>query len=398
MTSDQQTAEQGQPKLRIREARDIFEALVSNDFGMRLSVARAIAANPEKASSYGTYNGMELVDYLFQLIGRSTDSSYRTVLLSALAAFRDPRIPDLFMSEMAGAEAPETVMAAAARLAGERGDKVRRFMSRMLRRNAGTTQARMAANIMAGYDDLQPEERVRIAALADVPFPAPPFDDATEQAWLRELSGESAERTRALLEDFGASAFLRLRGKWRSLDENSQAWLLRWGARDHQLHAIESLTDAINHGSPALVLEALRAIKNMGPTGTLFHPALARFVDHEDMDVRIAAIGAGAPLTGIRDRIKAAEDADLRLVLIPRLVGEEGALQALLDLLADDRWEIRAAATQALITMGEPAVHAAEALLSHGSDKVRASAAQIVAASESARLHTPEEDRENDRR
>ncbi len=380
MTSEQKTAAQEQPKLRIREAQDIFAALSSDDFGVRLSVARAIAADPGKASSYGPYNGMELVDYLFQLLGRTSDSSYRSVLLAALAAFRDPRIPDLFMTEMAESRDPEQVITAAARLAAEKGEKVRRFLARMLRRNAETPQARMAANIMAGYGDLQPEERVRIAALTDVPFAAPPLDNTSERAWLAELAGDATARARILLEDFGLDAFLRLREKWSSLDENSRKWLVRWGARDHQLYSIELLTDALNNGSTALVLEALRAIRGLGQAGTLFRPALAPFVDHAEKAVRIAAIKAGAPLTGIKDRIIAEEDTDLRLALVPRLVEEEGALQALLNLLADDRWEIRAAATRTLINRGEPASNAVRPLLTHSSEKVRASAAQVLAA------------------
>ncbi len=380
MTSEQLHTEEVPPKLRIREARDLFEALVSPDFGVRISLARAIASDPAKAVSYGAFNGIGLVDYLIQLLSRAGDTSYRSVLLAALAAFRDPRIPDLFMTEMADATAPEPVMAAAARLAGEKGEKVRRFMARMVRRNAGTTQARMAAYIMTGYDDLLPEERVRVAAVADTQFTTPALDDATEQAWLAELAGDAAERARILLEDFGTDAFLRLRGKWSALDENTRKWLIRWGARDHQIHAIELLAEALNHGSTGLVLEALAAITGMGPAATLFQSALALFVDHEDRAVRIATIKAGAPFTGIKDRILGEEDKELRLALIARLPEEEGGLHALLDLAADDHWEVRAAATRALIAMGEPAASAVRPLLADRSEKARASAAQVLAA------------------
>jgi hypothetical protein len=323
---------------------------------------------------------MELVDYLFQLLGRTGDSSYRSVLLATLAAFRDPRIPDLFMTEMAGSRDPEQVITAAARLAAEKGEKVRCFMARMLRRNAETTQARMAANILAGFGDLRPEERVRIAVLTDVPFATPPLDDTTERAWLAELAGDAAERAGILLEDFGSEAFLRLRGKWTALDESTRKWLLRWGARDHPLYVIEALAEALKSGPPALVLEALAAISSLGPSAALFQPALGKFVDNEDKAIRIAAIMAGASLTGIQGRIHAEKDTELRLALIARLPEEEGALQALVDLLADDSWEIRAAATQALINMGGPALEAVGPLLSHASEKVRASAAQILAA------------------
>jgi hypothetical protein len=284
------------------------------------------------------------------------------------------------MSEMEGAGDPETVMTAAARLAAERDDRVRSFMARMLRRNASTTQARMAANIMAGYEDLRPEERVRIAVVADVPFAAPALDDETEQAWLAELSADAAERARVYLEGFGPEAFLRLRGKWGGLDEDSRKWLLEWGAREHQLYSVELITETLKNGSKALVLAALNAVSRMGQAAALFQPVLSLYVNHEDRAVRIAALRAGAPLAGIKDLVFTEQDTELRLALIARLPGDAGALQALLELLADAHWEVRAAATSALIGMGEPAVSAVGPLLAHGSDKVRAAAAQILAA------------------
>lgn len=380
MTTEEKIIKQKLPKLRIRSAKDIFEALVSGDFGVRVSIAQAIAANSAKAASYGPYNGMELIDYLLQLLGQNTDSSYRPALLAALGAFSDPRIPDVFMSEMERSGDPESVMAAAARLAGEKGDRVRQFMARMTRRNAMTTQARMAANIMAGYGELRPEERVRIAVIADVPFDRPSLDDETERAWLGELAGDSAERARPLLEGLGLYAFLRLRGKWQSLDENSKAWLLRWGARDHQLYSIELLAEVLNSGSKALVLEALIAVADMGQAAALFRPGLVRYLDHDDHAIRIAAIQAGAPLIKIKDRIFAEQDVDLRLALIARLSEEEGALHTLLDLLADNRWEIRAAATRALIRLGDPAAEAVRPFLRHGNENMRVSAAQVLGA------------------
>ena len=380
MTTEEKIVKQELPKLRIRSAKDIFEALVSDDFGVRVSIAQAIAANTDKAASYGPYNGMELIDYLLQLLGQNTDSSYRPVLLAALGAFSDPRIPDVFMSEMERSGDPESVMAAASRLAAEKGDRVRQFMARMTRRSATTTQARMAANIMAHYEDLLPEERVRIAVIADVSFDAPSLDDETERAWLRELAGDSAEQARLLFEGFGSDAFLRLRGKWLSLDDNSRAWLLRWGARDHQLYSIELLVEALKYGSKALVLEALIAVSGMGSAAALFRLGLIRFLDDDDRAIRIAAIKAGVPLTGIRERIFAEQDVELRLALIARLSGEEGALQTLLDLLADNRWEIRAAATRALKLLGKPAVDAVKPFLTHSDVNVRASAAQVLGA------------------
>ena len=155
MNAEDTTAEQKLPELRIRGTKDIFDALVSDDFGKRLSIARAIAANPVKASSYGPHDGMELIDFLIHLLNNNTDSSYRPVLLVALASFNDPRILELFMAEMAESEDALLIMAAAARLAIEKDKKVRRFMSGMLRRNAATIQARMAANIMAGYKGIK---------------------------------------------------------------------------------------------------------------------------------------------------------------------------------------------------------------------------------------------------
>lgn len=367
-------------KLRIGSSKDIFDALRSEDFGVRLSIVKAIMANPEKVVSYGPYNGMELIDFLIFLLERNADSGYRPVLIAAVSTFNDPRVTNLIMNVMSEAEDTETVMACAARLSKERNDKVRDFMSRMLFREGDSAHSRMAADIMASYGDLGPTEAVRVAVLTAASFATPLLDDETEDAWLKELCGGAVERARALLEGLGETAFLRLRSKWQTLDDDSRKWLLRWGARKFPIHSVEMIADALKNGSDGIVIEALRAISGIRGVAHLFSPLISGFIDHADRGVRLAAIKAGAPLKGIRKMLTGERDTEIKIALMARLSEEEGAVDVLVGILGDSDWRIRAAAVRGLIRLGDPVIRDVEPMIESEDENVRIATAKVLAA------------------
>lgn len=379
-TSGAETKER--PELRIRSAKDVFDALRSPDMMVRFSILRGIAQNPAKAASYGTYNGSGLLDELLYHLNHNEDGIYRLALLNALAAFREPRLVEVFKNEMSGAKDTHAVMLAAAWLAGEPEERMRDFMSSILRRDGSPDRAVIAANVMTAYEGVEPRDKVRVAVVANLPYPTPPLDDETEETWLSELGGKRAERAMALLEGLGEGAFLRLRGKRAAFDEEVNGWLMDCGARKHQVYAVELLADALKSGSDGLVLRALESIPRLGQASVLFRTLLGRFLEHPEKGIRLAALRAGAPVEGIKERLAGEQDKDIRLELISRLAGEQGeaAVPVLVELLHDKAWEIRAGATNALIRIGRPAIDAVKPLIDIEDEKVRIAAAQVLIA------------------
>lgn len=374
--------EQKEKKLRVRSARDIFDALGSGDFAVRLSILKAIANNPGKASSYGPYNGRELLDELITLWRDSGDSGFKLAVLTTMSVFRDMRLVRIFKSEMSRAGDTQTMLIAASRLADEPEDDMRDFMAKMLWRDTPTEHARVAANIMAKYKNLEPDERVRIAVYCDITFPTPPLDDTTEAAWLKELEGPRDDRARALVESLGEEAFLRLRDKWDALSEDLRKWMLGWGAKEHPVYTVELVANILRDGPEGLLIPALQATAEMGEAGALFRDLISGYAAHQDNAVRLAALRADAPVEDVTSMLSEEQDDEIRLELISALVREkgEGAVDELVSLLDDKSWRIRAGATEGLVRIGKPAVEAVKPLVGKVDEKARLAAVQILVA------------------
>ena len=106
-------------KLRINTAADLMAALASPNLGVRLAVLQAIARNPEKALAYGKYQDRDVVDELISHVYQKVRFTYLRAVLTALAAFREPRVIALFKKMLAGSQKPDLIFKAADRLAME---------------------------------------------------------------------------------------------------------------------------------------------------------------------------------------------------------------------------------------------------------------------------------------
>lgn len=387
-------AAQGQ-KLRIRSAKDIFDALRSDDVGVRLSIVKAIIANPEKAASYAEHDGTTLVDYLIFLLHHNTDPGYKLALLAALASFSEERITNIFKSEMLSSDDDQTITMAASKLAAEPEADVRGFLATMLK-SGHELKARHAANIMAGYETLGLDEKVMIAVHIDADFPAPALNDETERTWLKELVGPALKMAGRLIEEQGEEAFLRLKEKWASLPNGVKEWLLDWGARRHQAHTVQLLIEALKED--ALLPVALRAIGSYGEAASIFKPLIAKLASHPDRAVRLTAIRAGAECGQLEELIFGEKDIEFRIEFIRRFAAEKGpdAIPQLVEMLGDDDWQIRACAAGGLISIGEPAVDAVEPLLSAEDERVRVAAAKVLLSLERKPTHDKQGSKKED--
>lgn len=368
------------PKLEIGSAADLFAALRSPTLGVRLSVLSAISAAPDKALSYGPYDGLDLLDEMLAQIPQAEQKVHRWALVGALSAFGDPRVEealkDIFRSS---SDAREASMCAA-RLAISTAQDNRPFFLPFLDKGTLPLQARFAANALARFDGHSAEDRVRIAVLCDLPISTPPLDDETEDVWLETLRGPYSYSARGLLESGGELNFEHLLEKWDQLNAELKVWLLGWGGRAHYAGIAELCVKALEEGPDEAILAALQTIATLElAPDTLQNPANG-FLRHPRREIRLAALRAGAEVVEPRNMLMNESDTETRLLLIPRLAAAHGkdALPDLLGLLHDERWEIRNTAAMALISLGDIAADAVEGLMNHESIQIRVAAAQVL--------------------
>jgi HEAT repeat protein len=369
-------------ELHIRSARDIFEALYASDIGVRLAMLQSITEYPDKVLAYGPYNGRDLIEELADQVNRAKTSTERTLLLGALAGFDDARVVALLEKEIFISQDIEAILIAANRLRREPEATRREIFTRLLGRKDSVVHQRVAANALAEFEDLTPEQQIQVALLAGVDFTPPPLlNQATHTLWMQALEGPRRRRARKCLQNQGEPTFRYIRSYWDDLNLDTKSWLVEWGAREFPVFTVELLSRALESDSEPMILTSLSCIAAMGEAGSMFRPMLLQFKEHKSNAVRLAAIRAG--LTGLdwREALSEEEDLSVRLAILRRLIHEHGAEAApeLLNLLEDRDWRIRAAATEGLIQCGgETVIEQAKSLIDHPREPVRLAAVQVL--------------------
>lgn len=369
-------------KIQIAGAADLFRHLRAQRLEVRLSVLSTISRFPQKALSYGPYNGTDLLAELFLQVNTQRNPELRQALLGTLSVFKDERVAPALQNHFRTTRDDREALICARRLACEPSAQMRTFFLGFLRQAPRPPQARCAANILAREAGHAPADAVYIAVHCDVPFPTPALDDTTEAAWLDALQGTTTGRTaRILLESLGPQAFHRLRNRWATLGCEQQQWLLAWGARAGDARAVELCLEALQSGDAALQLAALQAIDGFGAARHLFRHAAAPFVQHPDKTLAAAALRAGATVPDPAALLDQERDPRMRLLLIARLAEAQGeaAIPALLALLADSDWRIRNQASAALASLGPNAATAVRKFSEDAREEVRLAAHQVAA-------------------
>jgi HEAT repeat protein len=368
--------------IRIRTTKDIVEALRSADPGIRFSILRAIIQHPEQAAAYGASEEWDLVEELCDQTRNLTDSPLRTLVHGALVSYKDPRVKKIFIKEIHASENAETLTLAARYLAGEVEDGDTHSLSGLLQQNNSLKHAQAAADVMMCHERLSDRERVRIAMLSSEEFAPPGLTDKTEQTWTDELHGPYATQARRLIEAEGETAFLYLRKKWNHLEDEDRKWLLEWGAAKHPAYAVELILLGLDSGSDPLVLAALQAIAMLGEYGKIFTPHTGRHLKNRNPAVRLAAARAGAAGVEWETELMAEDDTTVKIEMLRRLAEEKGALAtpALVRLIEEGDWRLRAAATSALQRVSGEVAELMKPLMTHPRQAVQVAAAQVLIA------------------
>lgn len=345
--------------VRIRCAADLFSVLSDGPMESQLAVLQSIVADPRRPLALGPHLGEDFVDLLIRLVPDSTGAVKQAQIL-CLMSYQDPRTAEFMEAEFARSRDAATVLRLGRRLDLERGtDFFRPFLW-----EDKPAQALAAARLCSQNQELSLREQLRVAILLDSDFQPPAIAEDTMEVWLGELKGKHRLRARSLAERSG-TGMLGLWSRWSELAAEEQLWLAT---------ATAGLDPELLRQKLASLLEEPTISYAMVKLADLHKVQLPReLLQNEDPEVRAAAIRSGHG------------DEDLQQYLGPRAALPEVLAAAprcttegLLVLLADERWQVRAVATDLLARVEEPPFDALRAKLCSDSLGERVAAIEVL--------------------
>jgi HEAT repeat protein len=277
---------------------------------------------------------------------------------------------------------PDLLFSAARYLAAESGPAIRDRLRPLLLQNDSVARARAVASILVGVAPTCAEEQLRKTLLTDGDGNPPPVDDENNTlAWLAELDGPFREEARAAIERQGERAFGHLLRRWDRLSDDNREWLAAWGLKAFAGCATSVVGHALASNADRVACVALEFLAAHARDSGADASALDRFAKHANPDLRRAAIAAGATVD-LRRCLAEDDDAEVRRVCVQRLADAEGvrALPDLVALLRGSDWAARAAATRALIGLGDHVVEHVKPLVDDPVHGARVAAVQVLVA------------------
>jgi HEAT repeat protein len=366
-------------ELRLSSAEEFLAALRSPDMGIRLATLYAICERPEKAAAFGAVNGRDVVDELSDTLAAARPSQLRTAIAAALFSLDDRRAFEQ-ARRMFGRESDlEILRMAGSRIAREGDSMALDCFLPFLEDDSDLRHKRVAARLLAGRCGLPADKRLRVALLAGECGAQPPeLAPGTLEMWLCELKGEFQPEARGFLEASGEASFSILKGNWPNLDPETKSWLVSWGASDFPERSVGLIVAALSEEDSEPRRAACAAILQYENSEIFQAPLSTVPVDRRDKPWTLASIRCGLPLDGDKSAVFTEKDRDIRLALIYRLSKRADAAPELVKLLEDGDWVIRAAATDALVSLGDPACAAVSALSDHEDIALRTAVSQVL--------------------
>ena len=368
----------------ITSAAQLHAALTAPDAETRLGTLEAVVADPKAARGFGLHGDRDVIDVLLEQARTTPLAAEWLTLLNALSAFADPRVAGYFAEVLAERADPAVLFLASDYLGATRARVPRATLQQLVLQNDCPPRARAAAPLLMRAGVHAPAERLRVALLVDDgPLP-PPFADASD-AYVAELRGPFVQDARAALMTQGDVAASGLLVRWSALDEATLAWLIDWAVQTLPEAAVEKVVKrALESGNDQLVRIALiRVVERHDVVIEPTSEALARLLRHADPEVRRAAIlKSAAPFdwSSLLQLMSADADASVRAAATWRLSADfkSRALSRLLDALADEHWQVRAAAVDGLVNLGSDVASAVRPLVHDARLPVRVAAVDVL--------------------
>lgn len=369
-----------QMKIRIISARDLLKGLRHPELAYRIALLRTIRNDPAQAFSLGRVDGRDVVDELLALCEKNQDQAEKWEYVFTALGFDDKRTVDLAKRVFLAAHDHRFLVMAAKRLSllseAEKAD----FLLPILLEDKNVNRCRLCANLLAGNSLMKPRACIRVSALADRPCRLPPVNRETLDAWIAELSGPYPRKTRDLLLARGNSSVAALLAHWGKLPAPIRLWAFQEAIKKEPSEQEALIRDILRREKEGeLVLAALKSLVRI-PCAKDDEELITPYCRHGDPAIRAAAIGVTAANHDWADRLLNEPSGTVRLVIIDRIAKTRnpGYLELLATLLEETNYQIRAAATNAMVALGPPSLPTLQKLLLHRSPVIRAAAVQAL--------------------
>ncbi len=245
-------------------------------------------------------------------------------------------------------------------------------------------RARAAAVVLENSQTTSVRVRIRLALSSGGKVLAPALNSDTLAAWLHELDGAFQLEAMSALEEQGEPAWIRLALLWDELGARLRMRLLQWGSREFQPMLPGLLPLALSSGDHSLILEALRAMADVGEkiVPESIRGLAAPFLSDPDPAVRQAAVAAAPPGVNWREFLTSETNSAVRSEAMIQLAKSESerAIPDLIDFLRSSDWQVRATAASCLTTLSTAAADAVKPLVRDADQNVQATAVRILLA------------------
>ena len=343
-------------QVRIRSASDLFGVLTTGSYLHQAAVLQSVAEKPERALQLGRHDGEDFIDLLIRLIPHR-DGGVKKLMVMCVSFYQDPRTTVFLLEEFARSRDAATVLHLGRRLCME---KEADFFRQYLWLDDYPAQSLVAARLLRESAELSPAERLRIAIFLNEEFEPPALCARHLGLWQVELCGPHRRKVRQLAEAQGRAVLL-FWDHWERLAEEEKEWLAELTIRLEPEQARERLASlltgpSISHG---VVAQAV---------GLNLELPL-KLLESDDERVRAAVIAQGS-LDQELDRFLSPQATVTESIAAARRCSTE----KLVELLGHERWQVRAAATQALVGSEDCPIESVRerAMSSHQGEKLAA--------------------------
>jgi hypothetical protein len=337
-------------KVPISTAAQLLEALESTDFALQAAVMQTISKDPAKALSYGRHEGRDVVDVLIAM-GSVKESMAAFLPCTTLSAFDEPRVVDFFLDRLARGTGKVVALATGYLL---RHEIPRERVYDTVMENESLLRVRSAARLLGPPMPSDPPEVALRLALMLPDCTLPPLAGVWEPRWLKQLESIIASQARAGVESLPEPDTLnRMMSHWDKLGLDNQRWLLEWGVRRQPQEMVHLLRVALQ-SDPA---HALSLLAKAPDALVLLRDELP--VQHTDARIRrwARSLAGTATEADPETLLQALQHADwrVRAEACEALIAKGGSeiVLAVRPLATSDRLEVRAAAAQILMALGE---------------------------------------------
>ncbi|PLX70406.1 MAG: hypothetical protein C0602_06230 [Denitrovibrio sp.] len=366
----------GKKEVSISTIEGMLNVLKNGDVPTRFAVLKAITQNPEKVMDMANKGGDDLFEILFDLCETTEDYSTRKGFVYTLLYLDEGKYIDFAKKEFLATRDSDVAILAAQKIAKLPADERIELLGSVVMDAENQTKSRAAANLLAHCEIADKRLAIRVASLTDHKISIPPVNKDTLTDWLDELEGPYPYNTQNLILSNKEESLSKLLSFWDKLPDTVKLWTFNETFNKPEVLLNSIITQSKNKKLLLAVFNTLQQAPLSGSNDDLIAP----FYQHEDDEIRAAAIKAGHVERDWSSMLENESSDIVRMAIVTQIsrFKQKDKCSILACLLEDKNWRIRATVTKALVILAPDSLPILRDLLTHHDPNVRASSTQAL--------------------